>query len=110
MGDATYAAKISPSELRIDWNESAEVIHRKIRALRSFTSIDGQRLRILEADLSLESNAAKPGRCSDEGVVAAGEGCLVLRRVQPEGKNPMDAVAWLRGRSAGGLQFDVNAE
>ena len=110
MGDATYAAKISPSELRIDWNESAEVIHRKIRALRSFTSIDGQRLRILEADLSWESNAAKPGRCSDEGVVATGEGCLVLRRVQPEGKNPMDAVAWLRGRSAGGLQFDVNVE
>jgi|694.fasta_scaffold30429_9 methionyl-tRNA formyltransferase len=110
MGEATYAAKISPSELRINWNESAEVIHRKIRALRSFTSIDGLRLRILEADISTRNGEGVPGHCGDDGVVATGEGCLVLRRVQPEGKNPMDAGAWLRGRSAGGLQFDVGVD
>jgi methionyl-tRNA formyltransferase len=109
VGEATYAAKIAPSESRINWNESAEVIHRKIRALRSYTTIDGQRLRILEADISVDSSQATPGHCGDDAVVATGQGCLVLRRVQPEGKNPMDSAAWLRGRSPGGLQLDIGA-
>jgi methionyl-tRNA formyltransferase len=106
-GEATYAAKISSSEARIDWNDGAIAIHRKIRALRSFTTIEGVRLRILEADISDVRSGARPGQCGDEAVVATGEGSLVLRRVQPEGKNPMDAVSWLRGRPAGELQFDA---
>ena len=106
-GEATYAAKISSSEARIDWNDAAIAIHRKIRALRSFTTIEGFRLRILEADVSDAFSEARPGQCGEDAVVATGEGSLVLRRVQPEGKNPMDAEAWLRGRSAGELQFDV---
>lgn len=106
-GEATYAAKISSSEARIDWNDAAIAIHRKIRALRSFTTIEGVRLRIVEADISDVLSGARPGQCDEDAVVATGEGSLVLRRVQPEGKNPMDAVAWLRGRPAGVLQFDV---
>jgi methionyl-tRNA formyltransferase len=106
-GEATYAAKISPSEARIDWNDAAIAIHRKIRALRSFTTIEGVRLRILEADVSDAFSEARPGQCDDRAVVATGQGSLALRRVQPEGKNPMDAEAWLRGRSASELQFDV---
>jgi methionyl-tRNA formyltransferase len=110
MGDATYAAKISSSEACIDWNDAAIAIDRKIRALRAFTTIDGVRLRILEAHISHAASTARPGQCGDDAVVAAGEGSLVLTRVQPEGKNPMDAVAWLRGRSPGGLQFDIAAD
>lgn len=106
-GEATYAAKISSSEARIDWNDAAIAIHRKIRALRSFTTIEGVRLRIVEADISDVLSGARPGQCDEDAVVATGEGSLVLRRVQPEGKKPMDAVAWLRGRPAGVLQFDV---
>lgn len=109
-GEATYAAKISSSEACIDWNDAAVAIHRKIRALRSFTTIDGVRLRILEADISNVVSDARPGQCGADAVVAAGEGSLVLVRVQPEGKNPMDAAAWLRGRSPGGLQFDVASD
>jgi methionyl-tRNA formyltransferase len=110
MGDATYAAKISSSEACIDWNDAVITIHRKIRALRAFTTIDGVRLRILEAHISNAASEARPGQCGNDAVVATGEGSLVLIRVQPEGKNPMDAVAWLRGRSPGGLQFDVAAD
>ena len=106
-GEATYAAKISSSEARIDWNDSAIAIHRKVRALRSYTTIDGLRLRILEADIADAKSEAKPGQCGDDALVSTGNGCLVLRRVQPEGKNPMDAVAWLRGRSPGGVRFDM---
>jgi len=109
-GEATYAAKISSSEAHIDWNDAAIMIHRKIRALRAFTTIDGVRLRILEADISNAVSGARPGQCGDDAVVATGEGSLVLIRVQPEGKNPMDAVAWLRGRSPGVLQFDIAAD
>jgi methionyl-tRNA formyltransferase len=110
VGEPTYASKIASSELRINWNDAALTIDRKVRALRSFTTVNGVRIRILEADVSEEKSPAMPGYCSDDAVVATGQGSLVVRRVQPEGKNPMDAVAWLRGRSAGGVQFDVGTD
>ncbi|MCX6517186.1 MAG: methionyl-tRNA formyltransferase, partial [Actinobacteria bacterium] len=43
----TYAAKITPDDLRIDWTNSAVNIHRQVRALRAYTVVYGNRLRIL---------------------------------------------------------------
>jgi methionyl-tRNA formyltransferase len=44
--------------------------------------------------------AATPGRilrADDRLIVATGRGCISLLRVQPEGRRPMDAAAYLRG-------------
>lgn len=109
-GEATYAAKINTSELRLDWRTSAIEIDRKIRALRSYTTIDGARVRVLEARVVPNSegiDASVPwGTCRSNGVVATGQGMIQLLHVQPEGKNPMNALDWLRGRYPQGLRFD----
>lgn len=106
-GIATYAEKISADELRIDWTEPAVVIHRKIRALRSYAVVEGQRVRIIDAELLNEPTLKPPGHCDDSAVVATGNQSLVLGLIAPEGKARMDATAWLRGKAPGGVQFDL---
>lgn len=97
---ATHAAKISRDELRISWTQSAVDIHRRIRAVRAFTEIDGARLRILEAKVEPHSPPVQPGVLLPSGKVGTGDGVLQLLVVQPEGKSAMDAASWIRGRPA----------
>ena len=100
-GDVTHAAKISRDELKIDWSRTAEEIRRQVRAVRAFTEIDGQRLRVLEVDLGPSDGALAIGVVDSQGCVGTGDGTVSLRRVQPEGKSAMDADSWLRGRPHG---------
>ena len=105
-GDVTHAAKISREELKIDWSQSAEQVHRHVRALRAYTEIDGVRLKVHEVDIASSDVALQVGEGDVEGQVGTGSGAVVLKRVQPEGKPAMDASAWLRGRtSSGGYRF-----
>lgn len=97
-GEPTYAAKIGPDDLRIDWTTPAENIVRTVRAVRAFTTVDGARLRVLSARAT--SDALPVGHVRSDGVVGAGEGAVQLVIVQPEGKQAMDASAWLRGRAS----------
>jgi len=99
-GDVTHAAKISRDELRINWSQSAEDIHRHVRALKAFTEVDGLRLKVHEVDLASDYVSLAPGEGNSDGRVGTGHGVVILRRVQPEGKPVMDATAWLRGRPA----------
>ena len=99
-GDVTHAAKISRDELRINWSQSAEDIHRHVRALKAFTEVDGLRLKVHEVDLVSDNVSLAPGEGDSDGRVGTGHGVVILRRVQPEGKPVMDATAWLRGRPA----------
>lgn len=109
-GEATYAAKIHSSELRIDWQVSAQEISRKVRALRSYSTVEGVRVRILDVsvveDSSERPSSVVPGACEANGIVVTGQGKIQLLQVQPEGKNPMNALDWLRGRYPQGLHFD----
>lgn len=108
-GETTYAEKISSDELRIDWNTSALAIDRKVRALRSYTVLDQRRIRVLEVAIGDHVEGLGPGQCRPDGVVGTHDGAIVLHRVQPEGKSPMNAVDWLRGRGQDDLQFDVTS-
>ena len=99
-GEMTHAAKVSRDELKIDWSRSAVQIHRHVRALRAFTEIDGLRLKVLEVDVTSTREDLGVGELSGDGVVGTGDGGVLLRRVQPEGKPAMAADAWLRGRPA----------
>ena len=89
-GEVTYAAKLEPSELRLDWSRPAEELHRVVRLGRAWTTFRGARLRVLRA------RVVDGGDLSD-AVMPAGEGALELVEVQPEGKRPMAAAAWLAG-------------
>ncbi|HEX2038525.1 MAG TPA: methionyl-tRNA formyltransferase [Acidimicrobiales bacterium] len=95
-GEPTYAAKVEPHELHIDWSQPAEHVHRVARLGKAWTTFRGKRLRVLRAR-PVPAAAGAPGEL--EGlVVAAGDGAGVeLVEVQPEGKSAQLATAWANG-------------
>jgi len=87
-GEPTYAAKIEPSELEIDWTRPAVDVHRLVRLGGAWTTVGGRRLKVWRTHV--------PPRGEDP-VVPAGDGPVELVEVQPEGKPRMAARAWANG-------------
>ena len=77
-GELTYAAKIDPAELQIDWSRPAEEIHRLVRIGGAWTTFRGKRLKVHRT------------RIGDDGA-------LEILEVQPEGKGRQPYDAWRRG-------------
>jgi methionyl-tRNA formyltransferase len=77
VGTPTYAAKIDPAELRIDWSRPVAEIDRLIRLGGAWTTFRGARFKIHAAEIV--------------------GGAIVPTVVQPEGKPRMDADAWRNG-------------
>ena len=101
-GEPSYAKKIKPIDLQIDWSESAEQIARQVRVGGAFTFINGRRIKILGARVISEiSSDFKPGQvCQVDKAnccVSAGKGSLSIFEVQPEGKSVMKIEEWLNG-------------
>jgi methionyl-tRNA formyltransferase len=97
-GNPTYAEKLSPHELELDWEEPALHLRRVVRLGRAWTTFHGRRLRVLSAGPADGDGAALgPGELLGTTVGAGGGSRLELRTVQPEGKRPMDAASWLHG-------------
>lgn len=99
---ATLAPKLNREHGRIDWNEPAETIERKIRAFNpwpgAFTEIGGGNLKIFSA--TIVDLSGKPGDIlrRDRGlVIAAKDRALSLGEVQAEGKKRMSAGEFLKG-------------
>jgi methionyl-tRNA formyltransferase len=95
-GEVTYAPKVEPEELHLDWSQPAAQVHRVVRLGRAWTAFRGKRLRVRWARLLEGSPAGPPGQL-DGLLVSAGEGSLELVEVQPEGRDPMPAFAWRNG-------------
>lgn len=86
-GEPTYASKIDPAELRIDWSRPAAEIDRLIRLGGAWTTFRGGRIKISAARID--------------------GGSLVPTFVQPEGKRPMAYDEWRNGaRPAAGEWFE----
>jgi methionyl-tRNA formyltransferase len=77
QGKATYAEKLSPEELRLDWSRPPEELERVVRVGDAWTTFRGKRLKVHRAQVS--------------------DGDLDLLVVQPEGKGRMPAEDWARG-------------
>ena len=112
-GEMTWADKIEPAELRVDWSEPAEHVLRLVRVGGAWTTYGGRRLKVLEARLSAGSGL--PGTISlvprsggSAAVeIATGHGTIELVTVQSEGRAAAGARDWANGaRLAGGEQFD----
>ena len=88
-GEPTYAHKIDPAELAVDWSAPAEAIHRLVRVGGAWTTHAGHRLKLWRTAL------VPTGRHDVE--VATGDGPLWLVEVQPEGKRRMAAGDWANG-------------
>ena len=94
QGEPTYASKINPSELEIDWTKPAVEVHRLVRLGRAWSTFRGKRFKVLRA--RLVDAALAPG-VIDGVLVGTGDGALELVTVQLEGKGPQDASAWRNG-------------
>lgn len=97
---ATYAPKLEREHGRIDWNEPAALIERKIRAFNpwpgAFTVLRDdagreRKLKIFRAHVAGES---------DSGLLMAKDRAINLDEVQLEGKRRMTAAEFLRGYHA----------
>lgn len=115
-GEVTYAEKLRPEELRIDWSKPAVQVDRVVRVGGAWTAADDRRLKVHAVEPLVEApdpgsvvqdapDQAHPARQNAPGtltgtVVACGEGSVELVEVQPEGKAPMPADAWRRGAGA----------
>ena len=100
----TYAQKLSKEEAKIDWNESALVIERKIRAFNpvpgAWVEYQNQPLKIWRAEAVAQSGRAGEvlAISSDGLIVACGEGALNITELQPAGSKRMPVAAFAAGR------------
>ncbi len=111
----TYATKINKSEASISWQESAEHIHRQVRAFNPWpvaqTQFNGQQLRIWEAEpiAAPGIGATPPGTvlsATHEGIdVVCGAGILRVLKLQLAGRKPLPAAQFLQGQHLNGARF-----
>ncbi|MCU0268185.1 MAG: hypothetical protein MUF83_06000 [Acidimicrobiales bacterium] len=95
QGEVTYAEKIRPEELALDWGRTAEHLHRVVRLGNAWTTFRGRRLKVWRAHVQPEVDLA-PGTLQGTTVGTA-RGGLELVEVQPEGKPRQAATAWRNG-------------
>ena len=101
----TYAQKLSKEEARIDWNESAAVIERKIRAFNpvpaAWGEYQGKPMKIWRAEVvAQQGRVGEVLSCSSDGlIVACGANALKITELQPSGSKRMDIAAFAAGHT-----------
>jgi methionyl-tRNA formyltransferase len=119
---ATYAGKLEREDGWIDWSRGAEAVVRRIRAYEpwpgSFFWMPGQvggltKCKVFDAVVG-DGPRGEDGtvvRVDLEGIgVVSGEGVVVLRGIQPEGKRRMAVRDYLAGHPMSlGLRLDGRA-
>jgi methionyl-tRNA formyltransferase len=96
-GEPTIAAKVTPDDLRLAWEEPAVQLHRVVRLGRAWTTFRSKRLGVLRATPVAAPDPAGPPGTLVGTVVCTGAGALALDQVQPESRAPMPAADWVRG-------------
>lgn len=102
----TYAHKLDKAEARLDWNEPAVALARKVRAFDPWpvaeAEIHGERMRIWSAEPVAASVTAAPGSLvathRDAIDVATGEGLLRIHELQRDGGRRVAVRDWLNAR------------
>lgn len=98
---ATYAAKLTRDEGRIDWSKPATELERQIRAFHpwpgSFFLLGEEKIKVLKAAVVMDHSGAAGELLDDQMTIACGAGALRLLQVQRAGKNATDGAAALRG-------------
>jgi methionyl-tRNA formyltransferase len=92
----TYAEKITAADRTLDPSRPAAELERVVRAL---TPHIGARIELEGELLGVRRARVAPRDASGPLVVRTSDGALELLEVQPPGGRPMDAAAYLRGRS-----------
>ena len=111
---ATYAAKLTHEEARLDWTRPAAELARRVRAYNPWpvahTRWQGEPLRIWRAQAIPSAASGKPGTIhatSRDGIeVATGEGVLRILELQAAGGRRMLAVDFAHARALVGRYLD----
>lgn len=98
-----YAAMLKKEDGRIDWHQSAQQIHNRIRGLApwpgTYTSLNGEPLKLFLT--RVEAGEGEPGTilapAADALRIACGRGVLAVRELQLPGKKRLAAADFLRG-------------
>ena len=98
------APMIKKEDGQLDFSRSAVQLERRLRAFTPwpglYTSYQGQGLKLLAEKAG--QGSGRPGEVVSAGrdgiELACAEGSLVVTQLQPEGKRPMDAAAFLSSR------------
>lgn len=111
----TYAAKLSPADLELDWSADRATLDRTVRVGGAWTTFRGERFKVHQAtgaepapaDRSPSGDApgSHPGTVavrSGAVVVRCGDGEVRLLRVQPAGRPSMRAEDWANGAAPDG--------
>jgi methionyl-tRNA formyltransferase len=116
-GDATYVTKLTKDTGRIDWAKSGEQIRNLVRGCNpwpsAFTFHKGVMMKVWEVMVK-ESGvvpASEPGTVLKTGAdgieVAVGDGTILIKDIQREGKKRLPACEFLRGYTlCEGEKFD----
>lgn len=116
---STYAHRLVKEDGAIDWSQPARRIHDLIRGMRpwpnAYSYLDGHRLILLRSAVDEATSAASDAPVAPGAIVAAapddlrvatGQGTLVVRELQAEGRRPLSAREFLAGhRLAPGDRF-----
>ena len=103
---ATFTKILKREDGKIDWQKSAKEIERQIRAFYpwpgSFAEVKLQNLKvtkILSAHISKEKcgSIGKLQNKNGKLIVQTGESCLVIEKLQPEGKKVMSSKEFING-------------
>lgn len=102
-GIPSYAPPLKKEDGKIVWSKTSQEIFNFVRGMYpwpgAYCYLDEKRIKILRVSI-LEGNG-KPGRiekAEKELIVGTGKGLISILELQPEGKKPMTANAFIQGR------------
>jgi len=105
---AVYARKLSKAEAEMDWNQTAEVLQRRVRAFNpwpvAWCEIGGQRLRIWKAEVVDNVVDCKPGALlagQRSLIIGTAEKSLKILELQRAGGQRMTAEQFLNANKSG---------
>ncbi len=107
VGEVTLAPKLSLADGELDFRQTAEALHNRLRGVTpepgAFTTIDGGRLKIIDAVIAHDGPRLDAGAIRLDGkrvLVGTATMPLHLLTVHPAGRKAMNAADWWRGRPA----------
>jgi len=104
--NTVYAGKLSKAEAELDWNKSAEVLQREVRAFNpwpvSWCDIGGQRLRVWRAEVVENMPGIGPGDVFENNtdiIVGTVDKALKILEIQRAGGQRVSAAEFLNAHS-----------
>lgn len=103
----SYAPKLDPADVRVDWATPATHVDRLVRAATpapgAWTTHEGRRVKLFPVALT-DEEPLPPGTV-ENGLVGTATTPVRLGDVQPEGRKRMPFADWARGLRGAGIAF-----